>query len=192
MPKPQNFLHLFAAFALALTGAHTGACQQLTVLNPKEVDLDYTGKLIKAYECWDRLGVHVYVASRLQTGKFGDSSFRSELHFYKATNDHGGLISRWEARDIGEGLVEASFRQFLVKDVDGDGISEAFISYELNGDGLDPDTRKVLVYYKDKKYAIRGRVAKQDGDQTTRSTDLDFETLPVSVRKLALQMWDGL
>lgn len=191
MPKPQTFIYSLAAFALALTGMHTGAYQQLTVLKPNEVDLGYTGKLIKAYECWDKEGVHLYVASGLQTRKFGDSGFHTELHFYKATNDHGGLINRWEARDMGEGLVEASFRQFLVKDVDGDSISEAFISYELNGDGLDPDTRKVLVFYKNKKYAIRGRIAKQEEDQTTRSTDFDFDTLPVAVRKQALQMWDG-
>ena len=66
------------------------------------------------------------------------------------------------------------------------------MSYALPGQGLNPDDGKLLVFYKDRKYAIRGAVASGPGDFGTRTMDPGFNALPAAVQTFALDLWDAV
>jgi hypothetical protein len=187
-----------AAVVLA-AGSSVHACQVKPV-PAQALKVPVDGVVVQAFSCKDAEGDHLFVESRLQGATVQGKTPPAELTFYKFTQTATGYIKRWHARDFAP-IDERSSTgaratraprtdRFIVRDVDGDGIVEAFISYTLPGLAPNPDDGKLLVYYKDRKFAIRGAVAQGPGDFGSRTLDVGFATLPVTVQNYALNLWD--
>jgi hypothetical protein len=53
-------------------------------------------------------------------------------------------------------------------------------------------TRKVMLFYKNRKYAIRGQFKVGSDDVGTAMADKDFGALPLPVRKYVIGYWKEL
>lgn len=178
---------LAATLAMAAAGAH--ACQPLSQVDPADVKVPYVGQIVEAYTCKDREGAHLFVATSVPLLASNPAAGAAEVHFYKYT----GNQKRWEARDFVPG-AGAGIRiiKFEMLDLDKDGTAEAYISYQLSSATTAPDEGKLLVFYKDRKHAIRGAIARLPGDYASRNVDATFAGLPSSVQSHALDLWDNL
>jgi hypothetical protein len=157
------------------------------------------GQAVQAIACKDAEGEHLFIESRAQPEPVRGKPQPQVLSFYKFTLGAGQTAQRrWQARDFlpmddnARALSTTSARadRFVVKDIDGDGLAEAFISYALPGRAGAGSEGKLLVFYKDRKYAIRGAVAQGPDDFASRTVDPSFQTLPLSVQTYALTLWD--
>lgn len=195
------FTHLQLALVLVapcLLAGPAMACSMRTVAADK-VTVPVEGRIVQAFSCKDLDGDHLFVETRHQPAGTGRSS-PVELSFYKFTMAATGYTRRWQARDFASVDEYPGLRphrpprvdRFVTRDVDGDGLAEAFVSYTLPGQGMNPDDGKLLVFYKDRKYAIRGAVANGPTDFGSRTLDAGFATLPASVQSFALQLWDAV
>ena len=157
-------------------------------------------------QCRDAEGEHLFVETRLQPARQLQPNGKphvAELTFYKFTNGPRGYAKRWQARDfvpLDDRLLASAGRnsrvsranRFVISDVDGDGLAEAFMSYALPGHGQNPDEGKLLLFYKDRKYVIRGAVAAGPADFGSRTLDAGFSSLPQAVQSYALGLWDAV
>ena len=165
------------------------ACQPLTPIEAAEVQAPYVGQIVQAYTCQDREGSHLFMATSVPLLATNPAAGAAEVHFYKYT----GNTKRWEARDFVPGAgAGIRIQKFEMLDLDRDGNSEAYISYQLNSATANPDEGKLLVFFKDRKHAIRGAIARLPDDYASRNMDIAFAALPSSVRDHALGMWDNL
>lgn len=176
------------------------ACTPRPVI-PAAVKAPVDGLVVAAFACKDAEGEHLFVESRQQPAPVAGKVQPAELTFYKFTTSPNGPVKRWQARDFSPVDERASAPtrpqsrtartdRFTARDVDGDGIAEAFIAYTLPGQAPNPDDGKLLVFYKDRKFAIRGAVASTPGDFGSRTLDPGFSTLPVAIQNHALTLWD--
>ncbi len=110
------------------------------------------------------------------------------LHAYGFLQDHGGYDTRWEIKDNnGSELCGLRLLTPLVDVIDaGDGNALVTVPYWTACDGLDATVVKLIMVYKDKKYAIRGSLPNQASDEITRTPGDSFKTLPDVVQKTAL------
>lgn len=76
-----------------------------------------------------------------------------------------------------------------VQDPLGDGQALVLVAYYMACDGLDPTDVKLIMVYKDHKYAIRGQLPNQPGDELTRKASTNFTELPPRVQKFAWDYW---
>ena len=184
--------------ALAWAGsAHAQACQPRPA-SPQDLKLPVDGQVVQSFACKDAEGEHLFIESRTQPDAVKGKPQPMVLSFYKFTLGAGMPQRRWLARDfipvedarVNPSNSTARSERLVVRDIDGDGVVEAFISYALPGrDGVISEG-KLLVFYKDRKYAIRGAVAQRPDDFASRTLDPSFQTLPVSVQTFALTLWD--
>lgn len=116
-----------------------------------------------------------------------DKSYVS-LHAYGFLEDHGGYLTKWEIKDTNSSeLCGLQLLMPLVNVIDaGDGNALVVVPYWIACDGLDATVVKLIMVYKDKKYAIRGSLPNQDSDKITRTPGDNFMELPEVVRKTAL------
>jgi hypothetical protein len=68
----------------------------------------------------------------------------------------------------------------------GDGNALVTVPYWIACDGLDGTVVKLIMVYKDKKYAIRGRLPNQDSGEITQAPSDNFKELPAIVQTTAL------
>lgn len=202
-PRHRPLSSLLRLALLSMLSTSALACTMRSV--PADtVKAPVDGRVVQAFTCKDADGEHLFVESRHTLPAFGTAKSPSwALSFYKFTLiPSGGLLKRWQARDfvsqddplplLPRNLRSPRVDRFVVRDVDGDGLAEAFVSYALPGQGLNPDDGKLLVFYKDRKYAIRGAVASGPGEFGTRTMDPGFGALPASVQTFALNLWDAV
>jgi hypothetical protein len=154
------------------------------------------GKVQQAFACTDAEGASIYVETRAPTGPGSIKPGTTLVSFYKfQQTPDGQWAKRWQARDFiasGKQARIARNVRFTVKDVDGDKVNEAFISYSLPSTTASPEDGKLLVYYKDRKFAVRGAVGMGPADFSSRTLDPGFNTLPMSVQNFALILWDNV
>jgi hypothetical protein len=154
------------------------------------------GKVQQAFACTDAEGASIYVETRAPTGAGSIKPGTTLVSFYKFQQTaNGQWLKRWQARDFiaaGKQARIARNVRFTVKDVDGDRLDEAFISYSLPSSSASPEDGKLLVYYKDRKFAIRGAVGMGPTDFSSRTLDAGFNTLPAAVQTFALGLWDNV
>ncbi len=184
---------LLTAVGLALS-FQVQACSPSS-LQADAVKAPVEGQIVQAVTCRDVDGEEVFVESRATGVVIAGKQQATALSFYKFTVGANGVYTkRWQARDFipsdARGGKNARAARFVVKDVDGDGSAEAFISYALPGTSANPDEGKLLVFYKDRKYAIRGAVAAYSSDFSTRNLDSAFASLPPAIQSYALGLWD--
>ena len=175
-----------SASALACTNARTLSADTLKT----QIGLLSQGQISQAWACTDKAGEHWVVASKLP---LGDHEHKVQLLFAQFTRTASGWKKNWQARDFLPAQTKAASAEMIViKDTDGDGLAEVFLAYALTGQAAAQGEGKLLVYYKDKKYAIRGAIAQTANDFGSRKIEPDFLTLPQPVQHQALQLWDKL
>ena len=162
-----------------------------------QVKAPVEGRVAQAFNCKDLDGEQLFVETRLAGPTLNGKPQATALTFYQFTlNAQGLLTRRWQARDFAPPDSRLSrspqTHRFTARDVDGDGLAEAFIAYALPGAAFGPDEGKLLVFHKDRKYAVRGVVALAPGGFSTRNIDPGFELLPAAIQRHALQQWDAL
>lgn len=199
MTRPTvHLLTTLLLTTLACPAVVAQGCQPraLTALPAK---LPLEGQATQAIACKDAEGEHLFIESRAQPEPARGKAQPQVLSFYKFTlGANQSVQRRWQARDFlpaednVRAMPTASARadRFVVKDIDGDGLAEAFIAYALPGRAGAGSEGKLLVFYKDRKYAIRGAVAQGPDDFASRTLDPSFQTLPLSVQTYALTLWD--
>jgi hypothetical protein len=176
--------------------AHALACAP-KALPAEAVKAPVEGQIVQAFGCKDAEGDQVFVETRMPGGVVAGKRQPMALSFYQFTMGANGVATRrWQARDFIPADAHPAKAQrnarFVVRDIDGDGTAEAFISYALPGQGSNPDEGKLLVFYKDRKFAIRGAVAATANDFSTRNLDAAFNALPPAVQSYALGLWDSV
>ena len=76
------------------------------------------------------------------------------------------------------------------KDLDNDGIIESFFFYEVEKDGLDDNTLKLICFYKKSKFVIAGNVPKQSERKgNIKYTLKGLENIPTSVASWLTNEW---
>jgi hypothetical protein len=140
----------------------------------------------------DITGKHVVIFSKIEDKSIGERGYRSEIYAYKYTYMNGEYIKQWEIKEFNPSiLVTVNFLgRPEVLDIDKDGIAETIFMYEVAPDGLDPITVKLMLHYKNKKYAIRGEVPQQSSDKSRMKIDPSFDLLPAPVKSYAIEYWN--
>lgn len=113
------------------------------------------------------------------------------LHAYGLLEDHGGTLVKWEIKDNnGSLLCGVQMLTTLVDVIDaGDGEPLVVVPYWIACDGLDGTMVKLIMVYKDQKYAIRGNLPNQQGDVLSHTPGANFGQLPPAVQRTALAYW---
>lgn len=156
----------------------------------KEPGLPASGHVTQAWACKDAVGEHLIQAIHQAST---DPLWGTQLLFTKHTRTPSGWKKDWQARDFVLTPPSTPIAEILlIKDADGDSLADVFIAYTLPGQDKANDEGKLLVFYKDKKYAIRGAIARSPDDFGSRKISPDFLTLPQAVQTQALQLWDKL
>lgn len=191
----RRWSHAFASAALLIaTMSNAAACTAvplpLASVNER-LNMPLEGEVSQAWACKDNAGEHIVLATRQIAA---EPLHGTQIQFAKFTKTASTWKRDWQARDfLLDGLHNFSSSEIiLLKDTDGDGLAEVFIAYSLPGRAGDPDTGKLLVYYKDHKHAIRGAIARTASDFGSRKVDGSFQALPPAVQTQALQLWDRL
>lgn len=173
--------------------AQSPACEAWTPAQVADTRVDITGGVLKAYACRDPDGQHLFLASGIPQLKSVPDAGSTEVHFYKFTRSGDRWAKKWEARDFlvgtGSGIDVATFE---IQPADGGATSVAYMSYRLRSAGVPTEEGKLLVFYKDRKFAVRGAIARGTEDFASRSIDPGFSALPTPVQAHALGLWDTL
>lgn len=157
---------------------------------PKGAEYDGEPKVI--YQVDDKAGMHFIFLTRIEYGNFGEEGYRSEIRVYKYSSSPKGFQKAWEIKDFNTHAlmnVEWVDNVFEVKDWDGDDVAEAVVIYKLSQDGTDPDFYKLIGYYKNKKFAIRYEMNKEEGPSKTPQVDKSISKLPKKVQQRIKQLW---
>lgn len=190
----RSLLFLTVAVGLVLAGPATAKHLGVSPLTgPEREDVasyyDNGAQLLKALVYPDKYNNgRIFAFGGSTHGEAEDPGDYVSLHAYGLIEDHGGYLEKWDIKDT-NGTPLCGLRPILplVDVIDaGDGNALVTVPYWFNCDGLDPTTVKLIMVYKDKKYAIRGTLPNQDSDQITRVPGNTFQELPDVVQKTAL------
>jgi hypothetical protein len=146
-------------------------------------------QLLKGIEYPDEYGnARIFAFGASKDGPSVDDKSYVSLHAYGLLADHGGYLTKWEIKDTnGTGLCGLQLLMPLVNVIDaGDGNALVTVPYWIACDGLDGTVVKLIMVYKDKKYAIRGNLPNQDTDDLYSKPGDNFKELPAAVQKTAL------
>lgn len=197
MTRPlKNTMHLALTGLLTLSvGCSVAKACQVRAWPAEHVKAPIEGKVAQAFSCKDAEGEQLFVETRLPGQVVNGKQQPTAVSFYQFTvQASGNLTKRWQARDFvpPDSRLSRSSKvdRFTAQDVDGNGLLEAYIAYAVPGLSGNPDEGKLLVFYKDRKYAVRGAVALAPDGFSTRTLDPAFATLPMAIQTHALGLWD--
>ena len=151
-----------------------------------KIPVPHTGDVYNAFEFKDAAGLHFYLVT--QTDK------EKNLFGTCYTQVNGNYIKDWEIKDYSSLAVD--FMDYTkIVDIDKDGIYETIFVYRLpteNNHNYGGYTWKLMLHYKNKKYALRAHVPDLDGDEYDATLDKSFDTLPKSVKKYVIDYWNKI
>jgi hypothetical protein len=153
------------------------------------IPVPFKGFVEDAYEIQDAAGLHIFVASKEQKGKT-DSLFVK--YFTKVGN---AWRLDWQIKDFSIGAAVNVFTVTKFADIDADNVFETLFAYEVGGGDMSAGnivTRKAMLFYKNKKYAIRGSFRVGNDDKGDVLVDKDFDTIPKPVKKYAIGFWNAM
>lgn len=193
----RSLVTALTAVALASGLGSTALACQMRPVAADQVRAPVEGKVAQAFSCKDLDGEQLFVETRLAGALLNGKPQATALTFYQFTlGAQGAPTRRWQARDFAPPDSRLSrsplTSRFTARDVDGDGLAEAYIAYAMPGAASGPDEGKLLVFHKDRKYAVRGVVALAPGGFSTRNIDPGFDLLPAAIQRHALQQWDAM
>jgi hypothetical protein len=187
-----------AAFATGLLATTTSATDlRVAPVTGSDKDdvasyYDNGSKLLKALEYRDADGSYRILAfGGNDHGPTVDDKSYVSLHAYGFMQDHGGYVTKWEIKDTnGSALCGLQMLTSLVDVIDaGNGEPLVVVPYWIACDGLDGTSVKLIMAYKDQKYAIRGNLPNQDSDSLWHKPGSNFNQLPPLVQKTAEAYW---
>lgn len=183
--------HFKIALVVCLIGCFFHATAQTSVQNIAHltIPVPFKGFITDAYEIQDAGGLHVFVASQEQKGKT-DSLF---VKYFTKVNNAWQLD--WQIKDFSTGTAVNLFTVTKFADIDADNVFETLFAYEVGGGDMSAGnivTRKAMLFYKNKKYAIRGSFRVGNDDKGDAELDKDFETIPKPVKNYAIGFWNAL
>jgi len=108
-------LHILFLLLIAFN-ASASECQKMDVKDIYPLKFTYSGLPKTVFQCKDKTGIHIFMASTFTQGKFGETDYKSEVYFYKFTQNNGIYTKQWEARDFGGLLVTVKLQDFVVFD----------------------------------------------------------------------------
>jgi hypothetical protein len=189
---------LLLSFLCLLAGAATARDLKVTPLQGGDREdaasylTDSGGKMLKGLEYRDTDGsFRVLAFGGNDHGQTIDGKSYVSLHAYGLLEDHGGYVVKWDIKDTnGSFLCGVQMLTPLVDVIDaGDGEPLVVVPYWIACDGLDGTVVKLIMVYKDQKYAIRGTLPNQAEDHITRTPGANFNQLPPAVQKTAMAYW---
>lgn len=161
---------------------------------PDSLELPKGSRVTQAWSCKDKLGEQLVLATLSTNSQpLPPSQSEAELTFLKFRQTPLGWKRDWQARDfLHDQPAQRTNELILLGDYDGDGQADVFLAYAIPGLPAEPDEGKLLVFYKDQKYAIRGAVARTPSDFGSRKLSANFLTLPQAIQTQAFRLWDKL
>ncbi|MES2109994.1 MAG: hypothetical protein V4577_14640 [Bacteroidota bacterium] len=159
-----------------------------SVAPQKPISIKFEGKVQECYEYKDAAGQHLFLATA--TGK-GKNFFCTAY-----TMVNGAYVQDWQIKDYAEITVDMSDNCTKFVDIDKDGVYETIFVYsywtEKPKEKFVGTTWKLMLHYKNKKYAIRAYEPDSDDDEPELMMDKSFDTLPKAVKAYVIQYWDSL
>lgn len=149
------------------------------------------GELLKAIQYHDRDGsVRIFAVGGTYGGTGLGQKVLNNLQAYNFVERNGQLQLKWQIKESAGSLsyITPHVEDVTVLDPDKDGIALVLLPYTVRYDGLDPDTAKLIAYYGDSKYAIRGSLPKE-GDKPSVVPEPGVATLFDSVQEAMWQVW---
>lgn len=185
----KNFLLSLFLLLFAITSYSTTISKRTNTI-PENIQ--FVGQPVDIQEVTDASGKHILILSKLEEKTLGERGYKSEIYASKYTYTNGAYIKQWEVKEFNPSiLVAVNFLgKIEVVDIDKDGAAETIFMYEVVPDGLDPITVKLMLHYKNKKYAIRGEIPQQSSDKSRMKIDPSFDLLPASVKTYAIEYWN--
>lgn len=187
----KTLLIIFCALAFAANAQNKPISVKPLPAHEQDFTLDAAkqGKIFKAWQVADKAGHTDFYLSKIETGKFGEKGFNTQLFGFAELNDHGGYIEKWTFKQFNLSILQGIDLENVkveIKDIDNDGYAEYYICYYLYCDGLDADTWKMLVYNHNKKALKRYYVTKQEEDSDKKDEPAEgWNQLPKSIRDYA-------
>ena len=185
---------LFAlAFLLALLAQQSKAQLYVKTIRANDtvpiagtIPVKYEGKVEECYEYKDAAGLHLFLATSTSSGKY----FLGTCY----TQVNGNYVQDWQIKDYSSLEVAMADDYTKIVDIDGDGIYETIIIYEYptENNKYGGTTWKLLLHYKNQKYAIRAHQKDSDYDEEDLTMDKSFDTLPKSVKIYVMRYWNKL
>ena len=166
--------------------------QEIEITKPDFRDVELANKhndIINIYAWYDSLGKNTLIMTADRNcGEMRDEY--CDLRFYHYTGKNKLL---WDIKDYAEDKYEygISLNEIDFSDVDGDGIVEISILYNLGGDDI--YSVKLILHENGKKYAIRGKTGFDYRDRCVYDYDMfgrnSFEYAKNSFRNHALGLF---
>lgn len=103
---------------------------------------------------------------------------------YKKNN--GSWELKWEINDFGYEVL-LHFKYTKIIDIDKDGYAETLFCYQV-----DETKWKIMLHYKDKKYAVRSFIPQLDNDKYKCQFDDSFKTVPQSINNYVKSYWGDI
>jgi hypothetical protein len=157
-----------------------------TVPPKAPIPVKYEGLVQECYEYKDAAGQHLLLATATGGGK----NFFCTAY----TQVNGNYVQDWQIKDYSSLAVAMADDYTKIVDIDKDGIYETIFIYEY------PEEKskyggtnwKLMLHYKNKKYAVRAHEPDSDYDEPDLTMDKSFDTLPKSVKAYVRNYWDKL
>jgi len=156
----------------------------------KQFSIDYN--IFKVFKCEDKSGLFYIVFSEKYDGmNENNDTLHTKIRGFNFLSTPNGLVKQWEINDftikqVVAGDMETSiwfwskFSEF--NDIDKDGLIDPIVIYGTAGLNMYDDGRlKILVYYKEKKIAIRHQNGVLDYERNTQ-VDEAFYSLPLVIQ----------
>jgi len=163
---------------------HVCAQRYVKKISADKIPVPYAGTVLEAYEYKDVAGLHYYIATDVRTDKM-DSLF---VRCYTKTDT--GFRKDWQIRDFSAyGITYETLLK--ITDINNDGVYETVFAYRVEGDVLNHGTLtiKLLLHYKNQKYAIRN-FTYYGSDENKLEMDQSFNAIPKQVKAFAINMWN--
>jgi hypothetical protein len=124
-----------------------------------------------------------------------DDKGMNYLYVYGVKQAGAAPQVQWEMKEGGHGILcmmQPLVDLLKVDDPLKSGEPVVLVPYWIGCDGLDPTDVKLIVYYQDHKYAIRGTLPNQEDDEVTQKASDNFKELPPALQKYLWSYWDGV
>jgi hypothetical protein len=159
-----------------------------TVPAKAPIPVKFEGKVQECYEYKDAAGQHLLLATVTGEGK----NFFCTAY----TMANGAYTQDWQIKDFAESEIGMADDYSKFVDIDKDGIYETIIVYtywtEKPKQKFVGATWKLLLNYKNKKYAVRAYEPDSDYDEPELKMDKSFDELPKAVKAYVTRYWDKL
>lgn len=178
--------NLFLLLISVIFGLQSHAQSYVKEILHQQIPVEYTGKPIDAFEFRDAGGTHIYLVSKVT------DSIKITIYGYGYTLVSGKYLLDWKIMDFSGDDVLLHYPYTKIVDIDKDGLMESVFVYEVDPNNGMGSTYKVMLHYKNKKYALRVHIPQLDDDEYKEAYDKSFSTLPPVVKKYIAAYWNNV